>query len=218
MLMAIIEKLKLDQYKNMVVINQPDDYALFTEQATTFNKDHEAIFIFVETVDEMVQYTQQIIDSQLLLDKGYLFFAYPKKGNTRYKTFVHRDEIFPAMKVDEDGYVAESDLKFSRMVSMDDVFTVVGLKREKKKAKKSLSASQRVADYEDKVKDVKALLATQPDVFAFFESLTPGYQKGWARYIFSAKQQKTRETRQQQMIDILSQGYKSIDLYRQKKK
>jgi len=47
--MTIIDKLKLDKYKNMVVINQPSDYDIFTEQATTFHKDHDAIFIFVET-------------------------------------------------------------------------------------------------------------------------------------------------------------------------
>lgn len=39
------------------------------------------------------------------------------------------------MKVGEDGYVENSEVKFSRMVSMDDVFTVVGLKREEKKRK-----------------------------------------------------------------------------------
>lgn len=216
--MSIIDKLKLDKYTNMAVINQPSDYNVFTEQATTLTKDHDAIFIFVETVDEMVAHTHQIIHDQLLRDNGYLFFAYPKKGNSRYKTFVHRDEIFPAMKVDEDGYVADSDLKFSRMVSMDDVFTVVGLKKEKKKARKPGSASQRVADYESNVKDIEALLASHPDVLQFFQSLTPGYQKDWARYIFSAKQQQTREKRQEQMLDILSQGYKSVDLYRQKKK
>lgn len=215
--MSIINKLNLDKYKNMVVINQPSDYVIFIEQATTFDKDHDAIFIFVETVEEMVAYTDHIIQNQLLLEKGYLFFAYPKKGNKRYTTFVHRDEIFPTMKVDDDGYVANSDIKFVRMVSMDEVFTVVGLKREKKKAKKSLSTSQRVADYEYKVKDIEALLTDHPDVLQFFQSLPPGYQKNWARYIFSAKQQKTREKRHQQMIDILSQGYKSIDLYRKKK-
>lgn len=42
------------------------------------------------------------------------------------------------MKVREDGYVGNSDIKFARMVSMDDVFTVVGLKREKRKLRKHL--------------------------------------------------------------------------------
>src|SRR3954465_1969920 len=216
--MTIIDKLNLNKFTNMAIINQPSDYDVFTEQMTSFSKDHDAIFIFVKTIDEMVMHTQSILNNkQLLLEKGYLFFAYPKKGNTRYETFVHRDEIFPAMKVGEDGYVGNSDIKFARMVSMDDVFTVVGLKREKKKVKKTATASQCVADYEDNVKDVEILLADHPNELTFYKSLTPGYQKDWARYIFSAKQQQTRDKRHQQMVDILSQGYKTMDLFRQKK-
>lgn len=164
----------------------------------------------------MISSTEQIIARQALVEKGYLFFAYPKKGNKRYDTSIHRDEIFPAMNVDQDGYVAGSDLKFSRMVSMDETFTVIGLKREKKKAKKTAAPSQQVADYEQYVKDVEALLAGHPEELAFYQSLTPGYQKDWARHIFSARQQKTRDKRQQEMIEILSQKYKSIALYRKK--
>ncbi|KFM99176.1 hypothetical protein D0U04_27540 [Bacillus clarus] len=217
--MSIIDKLKLNKYTHMVVMNQPNDYDVFTEQATTFSKDHDAIFIFVETIDEMVEHTKFIINNkELLLEKGYVFFAYPKKGNTRYETFIHRDEMFPALKVGEDGYVDNSDIKFARMVSMDDVFTVVGLKREKKKEKKTSAASQCVADYVNRIKDVEALLANHPNELAFYQSLTPGYQKDWARNLFSVKQEKTREKRLQKMVEILSQGYKTIDLYRKKKK
>src|SRR5690606_25208760 len=146
------------------------------------------------------------------------FFAYPKKGNKRYDTFIHRDEIFPKLNVDEDGYVDGSDLKFSRMVSMDEVFTVVGLKREKKKQKKAVKPSQSVADYEGKEADIEQLLADHPTQLAFYKSLTPGYRRDWARFIFSAKQQKTRENRTNQMIEVLGQGYKTMDLYRMKKK
>ena len=217
--MTIIDKLKLTKFQNMAVINQPSDYNIFTEQQTTLSKEHDAIFIFVETLDEMVMHTQTIInDEQLLLEKGYIFFAYPKKGNKRYGTYIHRDEMFPAMNVGEDGYVGNSDIKLARMVSMDDDFTVVGLKREKKKVKKTAAASQCVADYENNVKDVEALLADHPNELKFYQSLTPGYQKDWARHIFSAKQQQTRDKRQQQMVDILSQGYKTLDLFRRKKK
>lgn len=216
--MTIINKLNLGKYTNMAVLNQPSDYDLFNGYQMVLSRGHDAIFIFVETIDEMVKHTQSIINEKQLLEKGYLFFAYPKKGNNRYKTFVHRDEIFPAMKVDEDGYIDKSDLKFSRMVSMDDVFTVIGIKREKKKVQKSSAASQCVADYEDHVKDIEAVLTEYPNELQFFKDLTPGYQKDWARYIFSAKQKNTQEKRQAQMVDILSQGYKSVDLFHQKKK
>jgi hypothetical protein len=216
--MTIITKLKLDQYKNLAVMNQPDDYEVFDGCQNELTGEHDAIFIFVETVEEMAGYTRMIIEGGQLLEKGYLFFAYPKKGNKRYETYVHRDEIFPAMKVGEGGYVEGSDVKFSRMVSMDDVFTVVGLKREKKKTKKSSAASQCVADYEDNVGDVEGLLEGHPVELSFFKELTPGYRRDWARFLFSVKQEKTREKRREQMVDILSQGYKSVDLYRQKKK
>ncbi|MBM6616952.1 YdeI/OmpD-associated family protein [Bacillus suaedaesalsae] len=216
--MTIINKLNLKKYNNLAVLNQPSDYELFTGYQTILTEEHDAIFIFVKILDDMVHHTEKIIQEQLLLEYGYLFFAYPKKGNKRYETFIHRDEIFPAMNVNEDGYVGDSNLKFSRMVSMDDVFSVVGLKYEKKKVQKSSAASQCVADYVDQVKDVEHLLAEHPGELKFYQELTPGYQRDWARYIFSAKQQKTREKRQAQMVDILSQGCKSIDLYRGQKK
>lgn len=104
------------------------------------------------------------------------------------------------------------------MVSMDDVFTVVGLKREKKKAQRSSALSQSVGDYEENIKDIEALLADHPNELAFYNDLTPGYKRDWTRYIFSAKQLKTRENRKEQMVDILSKGYKTFDLYRQNKK
>lgn len=163
-------------------------------------------------------HTKSIIENNYLAPKGYLFFAYPKKGNKRYDTYIHRDEIFPALNVNDEGYVGNSDLKFSRMVSMDEVFTVVGLKREKKKEKKSQVPSQCVADYEDKVKDVENLLTDHPKELAFYQSLTPGYRRDWARFIFSAKQQSTRDKRKEQMVEVLSQGYKTMALYRMKKK
>ena len=215
--MTIIDKLNLSKYKNMAVLDEPSDYELFKGYKSELSGAHDAIFIFVETMEELVKQTQKVIDEEQLLEKGYLFFAYPKKGNKRYDTFIHRDEIFPAMKIDDEDYVKNSDVKFSRMVSMDDVFTVVGLKREKKKVKKSPATSQCVADYEENVKDIEELLVDHPNERKFYQELTPGYQRDWARYIFSAKQQKTRDKRQAQMVDILSQGYKSIDLYRQKK-
>ncbi|TSB47733.1 YdeI/OmpD-associated family protein [Alkalicoccobacillus porphyridii] len=216
--MSIIDKLKLNSYKHLVVLNQPDDYQIFEEQDTKLGTEHDAIFIFIETLHEMVEHTQRVMDQQPLLDGGYLFFAYPKIGNKRYDTSVHRDEIFPALKVGEDGYIGDSDLKFSRMVSMDGVFTVVGIKRTTKKAKKSSAASQRVADYADRIKEVEGMLVDHPQLLSFFQRLTPGYQKDWARHIFSAKQQSTRDKRVNQMIEVLSEGYKTIALYRQKKK
>ncbi|GEN52638.1 YdeI/OmpD-associated family protein [Halobacillus faecis] len=216
---TIKDKLKLTKYKNLAVLHQPEDYDLFDEESSTLSEHHDAIFIFVKNLEEMQANLQTFLDHEdIVAEKGYVFFAYPKKGNTRYDSYIHRDDMFPALRIGEDKYVEGSDIKFSRMVSMDDVFTVVGMKREKKKATKTAAASQCVADYEDLVKDVEHLLHDDPVAQGFFKNLTPGYRRDWARHIFSAKQQATRDKRTKQMVDILSEGYKSIDLYRRKKK
>lgn len=77
--MTIIDKLKLTKYKNMAVLNQPSDYDLFNGYKTSLSKEHDAIFVFVETLDEMVNYTERIINEGQLLEKGYLFFCLSKK-------------------------------------------------------------------------------------------------------------------------------------------
>jgi len=57
----------------MVVINEPSDYEVFTGKETVFSKEHDAIFIFVETLDEMVKQTNYIISNkELLIEKGYI--------------------------------------------------------------------------------------------------------------------------------------------------
>ncbi|ENU1621141.1 YdeI/OmpD-associated family protein, partial [Listeria monocytogenes] len=61
-------------------------------------------------------------------------------------------------------------------------------------------------------------LADKDDLQVFYNNLATGYQRVWARYIYSAKQPATQEKRRLEMVDILSQGYKTKDLYRQGKK
>ncbi|WP_093856520.1 hypothetical protein [Tenuibacillus multivorans] len=119
-------------------MNEPKDYEVFKEYPNELYKGHDAIIAFVTTLDEMVDLTKKIVGQKLLNEKGYLFLAYPKKGNKRYDTYIHRDEIFPAMKTKE-GYVFDSDVKFAMVVSMDDTYTVFSLKNEKKPAKKSVA-------------------------------------------------------------------------------
>lgn len=50
----------------------------------------------------MVTYLQKVLKDNSLVEQGYLFFVYPKKGNKKYEQFIHRDEIFPAIHVDEE--------------------------------------------------------------------------------------------------------------------
>lgn len=101
------------------------------------------------------------------------------------------------------------------MVGLDDVFTVVGLKEDAGgRNQTSSQSSQRVDDYISLIPSVEKDLEDTPELLAIYQSLTPGYRKDWARYVYSAKQEETRAKRREEMKMILQAGYKSRELYR----
>lgn len=216
---TIAEKLNLKKYEKTAVLNLPEDsghLAELTDYDTELAAEsYDLIFAFVLDMESLKGLVNKVIEKNYLHKNGYLYLAYPKKGNKVYPTFIHRDELLDGLGADEDGYIGTSTIKFARMVGLDEVFTVVGLKDEaKSKNKTSTKASQSVDDYEAMIPDVENDLQDTPDVFAFYQSLTPGYRKDWARYIYSAKQEATKAKRREEMKTILGAGYKTRDLYR----
>ncbi|WP_088809164.1 MULTISPECIES: YdeI/OmpD-associated family protein [unclassified Listeria] len=217
---SIVEKLNLTKYANKAVLNVPQDFieldALASVDHSFKQKQYDLIFGFALTMAEMEAFVNDVVQHDRLAKKGYLFVAYPKKGNSVYDTFVHRDEIMPTLKVDEEGFLPKSSLKFSRMVSMDDTFTVVGMKEAF--SEKGKSAAKAETNYAEKIPDLKARLADDAEASELYEKLAAGYQKTWASYVFSAKQTATEEKRLEETKTILKAGFKSKDLYRQNKK
>ena len=74
------------------------------------------------------------------------------------------------------------------------------MKHEPIKQKRT-AASQRVGDYEECIPEL--IHFQHPNQLALYESLTPCYQKDWARYVFSAKKDDTQLKRKQEILDIL---------------
>lgn len=216
---TIVDKLNLQKYKSVAILNSPEGSNYFYQlpnYATKIenNQKYDLIFVFTLDINELKKRVYEVIEKDYLSPKGYLYIAYPKKGNKVYDTFVHRDEIFPSLGVNEEGYIGDSTVKFARMVGLDDIFTVVGLKEDSKsKGVPSTKASQCVDDYIESIPQIEKDLADTPEQLAFFKSLTLGYQKGWARYIYSAKQEATRAKRREEMKMLLKKGFKSRDLY-----
>ncbi|MGX7351798.1 YdeI/OmpD-associated family protein [Enterococcus canis] len=207
---ALIKKLKLDRFEKPVLIKAPADYDV-TGVAWTTAAQPDLLFTFIETLPELVPLLQQA--QKQLPEAGVFYFAYPKKGNTRFDHFIGRDEIMPFLKVDEAGFIPETDLKFNRMVALDEDYTVIGLKKTTQRT--SSAASQRVGDYAERIPELSQQLPA--DIRPKFTELTPGYQKNWARFVYSAKTAETQAKRLDQMTEALSQGYKSIDLLRKAK-
>lgn len=75
-----------------------------------------------------------------------------------------------------------------------------------------------LAAYEAMIPAVAALLAAQPDLQTFFNALTPGYQREWARFIFGTDSESTKQKHLTKMSEVLAAGYKSKRAYDQRAK
>jgi len=218
---SVIEKLNIMKYPKKLILQKPEEMDDFNEiefDSSIKNSKYDLIFIFIFNLEEFSMQLQTVIEKQLLVDNGYLYFAYPKKNNPKYNEYIDRDSFINSLPVDEEGYVLLSSLKFSRMVSLNDIFTVVGLKSTPKKTKKAASSknSQCVDDYIVNIEEIRQYLNKNGELLKTYNELTFGYQKDWARYIYSAKRKETQEKRLLEMETALGEGYKSMELYRRK--
>lgn len=175
---------------------------------------------YVYSLEEMKEILETLWKNKNVKENGLIYLAYPKNKNKLGHSPIHRDDIFPFLDVNEDdGYVKGTQFKFNKMIALDENYTLIALKKlPKKDLKKSQKPSTRVDDYICKIRDIEDFLKDYPKQYDFYQSLTPGYRKGWARYVYSAKTQKTIDKRLDEMVDILGQGYKSKELYRQASK
>jgi len=212
-MLNITEKFKL---KNMPIINMPD---YLKSELTPLNKptlqnQQDALLVFTQSNDEFFNTLEDVIKQDMLADQGILLICYPKKGSPLYDSTVHRDEIFPRVKMDDEGFVYGSPYRFNRMLGFDENFTLLEIKKGLNYKPKS-RVSQIGSDYVHHIPDIEDLLKDELEALKFYKSLSPGYRKDWAVYIFSTENSKTRQKRTEEMIRLLKQGHKNMTLYRQ---
>lgn len=209
----LAKKLKIKLDEPIVVLNRPNDkyFNKFNILENLPTEQVKIIIIFVKNIEELKKETLKLISKNALILGGRLLICYPKKGNLIYDSYIQRDDIFPALEVDSDGYIKNSNYKFNQMVSLDETYTIVGIKHEKKTVTKN-KVSQCVDDYIKYIPEIIKDLSYEKDALDFFKTLSFGYQKNWARYIFSAKKEETIKKRKIKMTKLLKKGIKSIDL------
>ncbi len=213
----ICKKLNIGKFNRKAIIGCPPHVDAFEGVAydtSLGTGSYDLIVHFIFTLQQFHDRLMDIIAHRRLNEGGVVYFAYPKKGNKRYDQFIGRDDFFTIIDMNADGYVAQSTVKFNKMVAFDDTFTVIGLKNEPRK-RASSQPSQCVGAYVDRLPELEERLSAYPDALEFYRRLTPGYQRGWARYVYAVKSEATQEKHFQEMVAILRQGHKSIDLYRQ---
>lgn len=208
-----IRKLKLDRFQSIGLMTMPPEVVEFDDLG--LEKDltrgpFDCLISAALDLNEMKQLIEWAAEDKLNPD-GVLYILYPKKGNRRYEFWINRDDLF-TLDVNQAGFFGETDLKLNSMTAFDDVFTVAGVKRVVSRQYKPAKVSQSVADYRDRLNEVRDLLTDRER--AMFDSLTPGYQAGWARYVLSAVQAATRQKRLAEMKAALAGGFKSIEFYK----
>ena len=217
MFIFVQKKFKLQDGLSITIHNIPDNLSL-EGISQAGEEPYDRIISFVFSIDEMVTYLKSTMQTNALAEQGYLFFVYPKKNNKTYKQFIHRDDIFPAIQVDEEKYIANSDYKFASLQSLDNTFSIISIKHDARgRGKKKTANSQCVSDYEGMIPLLREELKENPNDVAFYDALTPGYQKDWARYIYSAKKQETQLARLAEMRELTRAGFKTKEHYRKAK-
>lgn len=217
-----LRKIQIEKYKDKLFLDVPADVRELDgieADRSIQKKKYDLVMAFVFSLEQFEARVAEMSKKDLLNKSGYLYLVYPKKGNKRYEEYIHRDSIF-TLPIDEDsGYYKDSNLKLSRMVSFNDVFTLGGFKQTPHGSKKKApGVSQCVGDYEKMVPQLLQYWEKDGEVKQKYAALTPGYQRGWARYVYSAQSEETLQKRLGEMNIVLRQGYKSISLYKRDKR
>lgn len=216
---ALSKKLMLDKYDTIGLYNR-DPYS--PELEDLLGQTHlvkggqklDVLFVHCYKLEEMKAYLESFWHEEIIQVGGLVYLVYPKLKNPHYLG-IHRDEIFPALGVDDGlGLMPGTHYKFNKMVSLNEVFTIIGLKYLKQKEIDKIHAglnkpavSGRVGDYIQCLPELKRKLKDLgQNLDQAFLSLTPGRQRNWARDIYSARTQATRNKRFKNLVDQLQTG------------
>lgn len=210
----LFKKLRLEKYKNIVLLRNSREENPFDNYISEIKGDTDLVIAYTYSLEEMKDVIQLLCKNEFIKDGACVYFAYPKQKNKLGHKPIARDDIFPFLNVDEEtGFVKDTDFKFNMMVALDENYTLIAVKKILEK-KISNKPSQCVDDYVEFIPKIEEFLKEHKKESEFYKSLTFGYKKDWARYVFSAKTEGTRKKRVDEMVEILSFGIKSKDLYR----
>lgn len=212
----VARKVRLHKYARIAVLNAPKGYEDTLGAGVSVSSDgapFDCCLVFCFTLDEMTSAVKDAQEKARISAGGILLLAYPKTKNKRYPA-IGRDDIFPAfgMDPDGDGRVPDTDFFFNLMVKLDATFTLIGLKNMAGETQRAPAKSQSAADYESFIPELESRLAAAPNLLEFYQSLAPGYKRGWARHVYSAVKKETQDKRFETMKTLLKKGIKSIDL------
>lgn len=216
--MADLHRFQFDRFHHIAITDLPAALAdrfkglAYTTTATAATDLRVLVALDLPSMQAQLE---AVAADHLLTADGYVYLLYPKLASKHYPG-IHRDDLFRYLHLnDATGEVAHTGLKFSRMRSFDADFTLVDLRWLAQAPRPKHASSQRVADYDARVPELRERLQHRtPALVAAFERLTAYMQRDWARYIFSPKRPVTQNSHFDQMCLVLAAGFRTLAEYK----
>lgn len=202
----MLEKLKLGT-KKVCIIKLPPEFGIRSSVA-----DKQIVYdVLIDSIAEIAELKASIqAFKKLNQPNAILYVVYPKLSSKQEAKKIHRDELMKALSA--------SGLKAFTLLSLSEDFSCMGAKDAAVvTASKAKRPSQCVADYIEKIVELKQALMPHAEALKIYNQLSPGYQKDWARFVYSAVRAETRVIRLRAAAVALELGHKSHDQYRQSK-
>lgn len=213
--MENLEKLGFTKYQHISLDHVPAPLSVLVDDLTVepISMATDLRVVFALSLPEMKARINQVAADKQLAADGVVYLLYPKLASKQYQG-IHRDALFSFLAINHTtGEIGSTGLKFSRMRSFNADFTMIDL-RWLSAAPRRQTTSQRVSDYADRVQDLAQRLSGEPAAASYFSELTPGYQRGWARYVYSPKQAATQQTHFDQAVAALTAHQPTWAAYR----
>lgn len=212
------KKFNLDILPKLLVLHLPNNITLFDElhfDKVIISFEYDLIVVFVFTLQEIKKMLYDIYDKNLLSNGGYLYFIYPQKGNQEYRSHIDTKDILTYFHISKEyPYMSNTYLKYTMSYYFNETYSMIDFRYINDKITRT-TISSTIIDYASYIPDIKKVITSDQESMNIFESLSEEDQIGWAKFIFSAKSKATQKKRILEMKDMLRQGYKSRDLYKQ---
>lgn len=193
----LIKKLKLEG-KKIYFATAITSLTKFDNHITTNIDESDIILFQLQNFSDTPDIINLFLNSQDS-DNRRIYIFYPKISAPGYSTTFKRDEVMNSAE--------ELGLQAISLINVDENFSCMIFK--KPQPKNSNKPSQCVDDYINYIDILQTQLVPYPELLCFFNKLTFGYQKGWARYVYGVIKPETQQKRFNLMKEQLSNGVKS---------
>lgn len=212
----ILQKLRIKTPHKFLCINAPANFEKTISagaEGCSFSADarqpFDSIHWFVKSKADVDAGVAAIFK---MLKPGLPVWVYYPKGSSGIQTDLSRDEGWETL-------LSNPDIRWIAMISFDDTWTAFSfrLKTEKDRAEEAKPRAEReIFKYADSTTktirlpdDMKAVLEKHPAEKAAFEALSFSHKREYVEWVVTAKQEQTRRTRLEGVIEKLKKGWKN---------